>query len=127
MNARADGFATEVETLLQLHREGQEILPNGTQCEPCRRSWPEHRRHLGELICAARTKADDQRARTPRVLTEILMTHAPYNNPAQGLVIQCPTCVDGQGGGIYSSTLDWARHIEIELARAGLRVTKARP
>lgn len=117
-----DGFASRVTYVLSAHREDEPL----TDCTGCKAPWGKYRDHLVELIAAERAEADQNRARAPRDFAELLAAHAPYNNPAQGLVIQCPRCVDGCGGGIYRSTADWARHLVVEMARAGFRVTRPR-
>ena len=122
---RDDGFAREVDRLLLLHREGQALDPNnmGEMCA-CDRSYPEWRRHTAELIAAARVRADEKRAKAPRTVSELLELHVPYIR--SGSIIQCGACLNGLGGGEFRSTAEWARHLEMELARAGYRITKAR-
>lgn len=118
-----DAFAREVDHVLLFHREDRPYTPgNYSELCACRHEFPKWRAHTVELIAAARARADEKRAKTHRDVTETMAAHAPYIGT--NLTIQCLECVDGQGGGVYRSTEEWAAHLRIELARAGFRVVK---
>lgn len=58
--------------------------------------------------------------------TDLLARHIPYASTRRSGV-QCLGCLDGTGNGEYPDTAGWAAHVETELTRAGLRVTKRPP
>jgi len=121
----ANLFRDDVQRLLMLHPL------NGNAPTRCGRGgscdWVgqnhEHRRHLADLIAAKRDEHDQDRSKTPKHFTELLVEHAPFNMRGGGLA--CNTCVDGSGRGEFTSTTDWVQHIRAVMAKAGLKVVSS--
>lgn len=111
----ADLFIEAVEHLLLIHDQGSPL------CAECRRyaiNYPKWRRHLATVISEARAP---HRKATRRV-ADVFADHIPYASPNRA-GIQCHACLDGRGGGEFSTTEEWAEHLHAELAKAGLKVT----
>lgn len=116
-------FKRALQYVLLTHREGR---PLG-ECVPCRggaHNWPRYRDHLIDLIDAEREQANLESRRSVNAFTEILAEHAPCNASGGGLC--CNLCIDGHGSGEFKTTVDWAAHVELEIAKLDLRVTYRR-